>query len=224
MRQTRCGYPPSRWPFDCRGANFVNGETTGTLKSVVVGDTIYFLVQYADPTSSLQRGPFQKQADGTWKKLVDPANKGGDENVYYEDKWAMIWNINNSIAGFNEARLRRGLPCRRGQAFRQQVHREEGEIGDMWHMKGSRTAPVGLVDDQYVDHTRYDPQKSPNAGRKSDPGGPEYESMKVVGGKPEFMSKDARPGNAGGRFYVVKGDEVAFDDSKFKAGDEIASI
>ena len=48
--------------------------------------------------------------------------------------------------------------------------------------------------------------------------------MKVVGGKPEFMSKDARPGNAGGRFYVVKGDEVAFDDSKFKAGDEIASI
>ena len=205
------------------GANFVNGETTGTLKSVVVGDTIYFLVQYADPTNSLRRGPFQKQADGTWKKLVDPANKGGDENVYYEDKWAMIWNINNSIAGFNERGC--GVTCHAGEGkpFGNKYTAKEGEIGDMWHMKGSRTAPVGLVDDQYVDHTRYDPQKSPNAGRKSDPGGPEYENMKVVGGKPEFMGKDARPGNAGGRFYVVKGDEVAFDDSKFKAGDEIAS-
>ena len=42
----------------------------------------------------------------------------------------------------------------------------------MWHMKGSRTAPLGHVDDQYADHTRYDPKTSPNAGRKSDPGGP----------------------------------------------------
>jgi hypothetical protein len=43
----------------------------------------------------------------------------------------------------------------------------------MWHMKGSRTAPLGKVDDQYLDHTRYDPKTAPNAGRKSDPGGPE---------------------------------------------------
>ena len=205
------------------GANFVNGETTATLKSVVVGDTIYFLVQYADPTNSLRRGPFQKQADGTWKKLVDPADKGGDENVYYEDKWAMIWNINDSIAGFNERGC--GVTCHvgEGKPFGNKYTAKEGEVGDMWHMKGSRTAPVGLVDDQYLDHTRYDPQKSPNAGRKSDPGGPEYMNMKVVSGKPEFMSKDARPANAGGRFYVIQGEEVAFDDSKFKAGDEIAS-
>ena len=37
------------------------------------------------------------------------------------------------------------------------------------------------------------------------------------------MNKDAKPANAGGTYYIVKGDEVPFDDSKFKAGDEVAS-
>ncbi len=38
------------------------------------------------------------------------------------------------------------------------------------------------------------------------------------------MNRDAKAANAGGTFYIKKGDEVAFDDSKFKAGDEVASI
>jgi hypothetical protein len=67
---------------------------------------------------------------------------------------------------------------------------------DMWHMKGSRTAPLGFVDDQYTDDTRFDAQKSPNAGRKSDPGDPEYANLKVVTGRPEFMNKDGKPANA----------------------------
>jgi Ethylbenzene dehydrogenase len=205
------------------GENFAKGETTATLKSVVVGDTIYFLVQYADPTNSVRRGPLQKQADGTWKKLVAPTNKGGDETVYYEDKWGIIWNSNNSIAGFNQQGC--GVTCHvgEGKPFGNKYTAKEGELGDMWHMKGSRTAPVGLVDDQYLDHTRYDKEKSPNAGRKSDPGGPEYTNLKIVNGKPEFMNPDGKPGNAGGKFYVIKGQEVPFDDSKFKAGDEVAS-
>ena len=93
----------------------------------------------------------------------------------------------------------------------------------MWHMKGSRTGPLGYVDDQYADNTRYDPKASPNAGRKSDPGGPEYGNMKVVNGKPEFMNKDGKAANAGGTYYVIDGNQVPFDDSKFKAGDEVAS-
>jgi hypothetical protein len=60
----------------------------------------------------------------------------------------------------------------------------------MWHMKGSRTAPLGFVDDQWLDHTRYDPKTSPNAGRKSDPGGPEYKGFGAgENGKPQFMNK-----------------------------------
>lgn len=208
------------------GANFGGkGETTATLKAVYSGDMVYFLIQYADPTNSLRRGPLQKQADGSWKKLSDPANKGGDDNVYYEDKWSIIWNINNSIAGFDKMGC--GAFCHAGEPgkpYGNKYTAKEGELGDMWHMKGMRTAPLGNVDDQYLDHTRFDAQKSPNAGRKSDPGGPEYANMKVVNGKPEFMNKDAKPGNAvGGLYYVVEGTQVPFDDSKFKAGDEVAS-
>jgi len=207
------------------GRNFAGGkgETTVTLKAVYAGDMVYFLIQYADPTDSQRRGPFQKQADGSWKKLADPADKGGDDNVYYEDKWAMIWNINNSIAGFNERGCAVACHVGEGKPFGNKYTAKEGELGDIWHMKGSRTAPLGNVDDQYLDHTRYDAQKEPNAGRKSDPGGPEYRAMSLVNGRPPFMNKDGRAANAGGTYYIVDGTQVPFDDSKFKAGDEVAS-
>ncbi len=206
------------------GMNFGGkGETTATLKAVYSGDTLYMLVQYRDPTDSRRRGPYQKQADGSWKKLVDPADKGGDDNVYYEDKWAMLWPINNSVKGFETKGCAVTCHVGEGKPFGNKYTRSEGEILDMWHMKGSRTAPFGFVDDQYTDHTRYDPKASPNAGRKSDPGGPEYSSFPLENGKPKFMHRDGKPANAGGTYYIKSGEEVPFDDSRFKPGDEVAS-
>ncbi len=209
------------------GVNFGGkGESMATLKAVYSGDTLYMLVQYTDPTNSVRRGPYQKQADGSWKKLVDPADKGGDDNIYYEDKWAMIWPVGNSIKGFNEQGC--AVLCHEGQGkpYGNKYTPGEGQVGDIWHMKGSRTGPLGNVDDQYVDHTRYDPKASPNAGRKSDPGGTqgEYNGFSLVNGKPQFMNRDGKPGNGGGKYYITRGDEVAFDDARFKAGDEVASF
>ena len=77
------------------GKNLPGGSTEVTLRSVYAGDTIYFLVQYKDATDSVKRGPWVKQADGSWKQLKDPTDKGGDNNLYYEDKMAMIWNISS---------------------------------------------------------------------------------------------------------------------------------
>jgi hypothetical protein len=206
------------------GENFGGkGSTTATLKAVYSGDMLYMLVQYADPTNSVRRGPFQKQADGSWKKLVAPNNKGGDENIYYEDKWAFLWPIDNSVKGFAQSGCMVSCHLGEGKPFGNKYTASAGEIFDMWHMKGSRTAPVGYVDDQYCDDTRYDAQKSPNAGRKSDPGGPEYGNLKVVNGRPEFMNKDGKAANAGGSYYVIDGNQVPFDDAKFKPGDEVAS-
>jgi hypothetical protein len=206
------------------GMNFKNGETTVTLKAVVVGDTIYFLLQYDDPTNSVQRGPFQKQADGSWKKLKDPKDAGGDDNVYYEDKWSLMWNVNDSVAGFNQngcaVMCHAGEP---GKPYGNKYTAKEGEIADMWHMKGSRNGVFGFVDDQYTDSTRFDPKTSPNAGRKGDPGGPDYKAFGLVNGKPEFMNKDGKAANAGGTYWIKDGDQIAFDDSKFKAGDEVSS-
>src|SRR5262249_28792333 len=52
------------------GANFKDGKTTASIKAVYSGDMFYMLVQYDDPTQSIRRFPYQKQADGSWKKLV----------------------------------------------------------------------------------------------------------------------------------------------------------
>lgn len=47
--------------------------------------------------------------------------------------------------------------------------------------------------------------------------------MKVANGMPELMNKDAKPGNAGGLYFVLDGTGVPFDSTKFKAGDDVAS-
>jgi hypothetical protein len=207
------------------GMNFAGGkgETTATIKAVYSGDMVYFLIQYDDPTNSVRRGPYQKQADGSWKKLKDPKDQGGDDNVYYEDKWAMIWNINNSIFNFDKKGCAVACHVGEGKPFGNKYLATAGQMGDMWHMKGSRTAPLGKVDDQYLDHTRYDAKLAPNAGRNSDPGGPEYKGFGLVNGQPQFMNKDAKPLNGGGTAYIVDGTQAPFDNSKFKAGDEVAS-
>ena len=206
------------------GANFSGGkgETTGTLKAVYTGDMMYMLIQYQDPTNSVRRGPYQKQADGSWIQLKDPQNKGGDDNVYYEDKWAFLWPV-GTVRNFEKQGCTVACHVGEGKPYGNKYTRDEGEILDMWHFKGMRNAQLGWVDDQYTDHTRYDPQKSPNAGRKGDPGGPDYAAFPLENGKPKFMNKDGKAANAGGRYYIAKGDEVPFDDGKFKAGDEVAS-
>ncbi len=205
------------------GANLVGGETTGTLKAVYAGDTLYMRVQYKDPTNSMRRIPFQKQADGSWKQVTDPKDKGGDNNLTYEDKWAMIWPIDNSIKGFEDQGC--AVVCHEGEGkpYGNKYTRNPGEVGDMWHMKSVRTIPMGYVDDQYVDHTRFSPQTR-NAGRKSDPGtaSGEYTALKLVDGKPPVMNRDGKPANAGGTYYIRRGDEVPFVD-RFKPGDELAA-
>ena len=208
------------------GANFDKGATEVKLKAVYTGDTLYMLLQYADPTQSVRRSPYVKQPDGSWKKLVDPDDKGGDNNKYYEDKFALIWNINNSIKGFDTqgcfATCHAG---EQGKPYGNKYTASEGELGDIWHMKSVRTGYIGQIDNQYVDNTRYDKDKAPEAGRKSDAKtGGGYEDIKLVNGKPEFMNKSGKVANKGGTYYLPAEDKAAFDDSKFVPGDDVASI
>ena len=158
------------------GANFGakpgdKGESKVTLRAAYTADMLYMLVQYTDPTNSVRRGPYQKQADGSWKKLKDPADKGGDDNVYYEDKWAMLWPVNEATAKqFDKEGC--AMACHEGQTkpYGNKYTNLPDQLLDMWHMKGQRTGPNGFLDDQYTDSTRYDPKTAPNAGRKGDPG------------------------------------------------------
>ena len=204
------------------GANLPGGATEVTLQAVYTDDEIFLLAQWSDKTKSERRGPWKKQADGSWDKLKDPNDKGGDSNQYYEDKLAFIWNIN--VAGFDVAGCM--VACHAGEAgkaFGNKYTANPGELADIWHWKGVRTGPVGQVDDQYLDNTRYDKDKSPEAGRKSDP--------KTAGGYVDNVSDDKKTPKFGAKgnkpappYWILDQDKEPFDNSKYKPGDEVAGM
>lgn len=212
-----------------KGVNFKDnkGETTGAVQAAYDANNVYMRIVYDDPSLSVRRSPFVKGADGKWTKLSDPDDKGGDNNKFYEDKLALIWNINHSIFGFDEkfgcqASCHAGEP---GKPYGNKYTEDDEELGDVWHMKYVRGGVLGQIDNQYLDATRWDKEKSPDAGRKSDPKtGGGYANMKLVDGKPEFMNKDGKAANKGGTYWLEPKDKAPFDDSKFVAGDEVASI
>lgn len=207
-----------------KGANFNKGATDATLQVAYDKENLYMLLSFDDKTLSVQRSPYQKQADGSWTKMKDPEDKGGDNDVYYEDKFAVQWNM--SVVGFEKFGC--AISCHGGEPgkpYGNKYNEEAGELADMWHSKWVRMGHLGQLDDGYVDHTRFDATKEKNAGRKTDPKtGGGYEDNKLVNGKPEFMSKDGKPANKGGTYWLLAENKVPFDDSKFKAGDEVASI
>jgi hypothetical protein len=205
------------------GAN--ESDTTVMLQSVHSGDMVYFLLTWADPTESFIRAPWEKQADGTWMMVEDPDDRGGDNNTVYEDKFSFIWNINDSIQGFEQAGCF-GL-CHAGEnsdvkPYGNKYTQTEGEIGDIWHWKSVRN--LNQVDDQYVDHTRYSAD-TPGAGRKSDPKTTDGYVDNVTEDKtlPAFMPPDggAKDGSPG---YILDEEKVPFDDALFEAGDRVPSI
>jgi hypothetical protein len=209
-----------------KGSNLMDGKSSGSLKAARVGDSLYLLLQYQDPTHSVRRGPFVKQADGSWKKLKDPDDKGGDNNKYYEDKAAFIWPIANSIPDF--AKDGCFAACHDDEPpkpFGNKYTENPGELGDIWHLKSVRTGVVGQSDDQWLDHTRFDPEKAKGAGRHSDKkDGGGYKNIELKDGKPEFMHKDGLAANKGGTYWLKSADAVPLDDSRFQPGDELASI
>lgn len=209
--------------FDvAKGANM--GETTINIQSLYTDDTIYFLLSWADPTESFIRSPWVKQADGTWAKLKDPDDKGGDNNLYYEDKMAFIWTINNSIPKFERTGCNTACHTKGKDAEVKPYgnkYTEEG-TGDIWHWKSVRT--LNQMDDQYLDSTQWSAD-TPEAGRHSDPkdgGGyvdnqTEDKSMPMWMG-PEGFPKDGSPG------FILDDEKAPFDDALFVAGDMLPGI
>ncbi len=203
------------------GKNLPGGSTEVTLRAVHTGDTVYFLMQYKDPTQSFQRSPWVKQADGSWKQLTDPDDKGGDNNKYYEDKVALIWNISSPT--FEAKGCMAACHTGEGKPFGNKYLPNPGEKADIWHWKSVRTGSVGQIDDQYLDATRYDAEKAKEAGRKSDPktGGGYVDNVSDDKKGPKFALKGNKPAPP---YWIVDGEKEPFDDSKYKAGDEVPSI
>jgi hypothetical protein len=203
------------------GRNLPGGATEATLRAQYTADTVHFLVQYKDPTQSFRRSPWVKEADGSWKKLRDPADKGGDNNQVYEDKLGMIWNI--SSAAFEQRGCMAACHTGEGKPFGNKYLPSAGERADIWHWKSVRTGSVGQIDDQYLDGTRYDKDKTPNAGRKTDPktGGGYVDNVTDDKKGPKF----ALPGNKPAPpYWILDAQKEPVDDTKYKAGDEVPGI
>ncbi len=202
------------------GAN--QGSHDVTLRAVYMTDSVYFFAEWNDSTESLRRFPWQKQADGSWKQLA--AGATNDENTYYEDKLAMIWDIN--ITGFQQAGC--FAACHAGESpsgspYGNKYTPNPGELGDIWHWKSVRTGSVGQMDDQYLDSTRYNKDTAPEAGRKSDD--------KTAGGYVDNKTQDGKlpafglPGNkTAPPYWIQDSEKVAFDTNAYKANDEVPGI
>lgn len=170
------------------------------------------------------RSPWVKQEDGSWSKVTDPDDFGGDNNVYYEDKMAFIWPINNSIPRFE--RMGCFTACHNEEddltPYGNKCTEEEGELGDIWHWKSVRN--LNQVDDQYLDSTRWS-EETPGAGRHSDPkedGG--YVNNEVEEkSQPMRMGPDGYPRD-GSPGYILDAAKQKFDDSLFAPGDMIPGI
>jgi hypothetical protein len=86
-----------------------------------------------------------------------------------------------------------------------------------------RTGSVEEVDDQYVDSSRHDQDKAPEAGRKSNPktGGGYTNNVSEDKNEPKF----ALPGNKPGPpYWILEPETVPFDNAKYKANDEVPGI
>ncbi len=201
-------------------------KTTVTLKSLYDQQYIYVLVQYEDPTQSFQRLPWVKQPDGTWKPL-QKKDSTGHENTYYEDKLAILWNINT--ANFDKKGCEVACHKARGGKIagipdtspgRMYTNRP-GETIDMWHWKSVRTDPVGQLDDQYIDATR-DPKLNADWGRHGDvkTGGGYANNVNKDKTGPAFMNK---PGSDAPRYWILPELKTEFADT-FKPGDVVPGI
>jgi len=214
---------------------FGNFGTDVKIKAVYTADEVYFLVTYADPTESFFRSPWQKQADGSWKKITDPADKGGDNNAVYEDKMAFIWPI-GTVKNFETAGC--FVACHAGENSDIKPFGNKylpaGEKADIWHWKSIRN--LNQIDDQWLDSTKIDTSspeaqaKTIEAGRHSDPkekGGyadnfaskPDpADSTKTVPDKtlPGFTSPniDMTTGAPG---YILDSEKVALDQAALDA-------
>jgi len=196
-------------------------STDVTIKSLYDDKHVYFLISYKDPTKSLERFPWVKQADGSWKKLANKDSTGHD-NTYYEDKLAMFWNINTKGFEADGCMIACHLDEKGDTSPGRKYTETAGETIDMWHAKYVRTMPMGMFDDQHVDNNT-DPKVNAGWGRRNDtaPKGGGYKNNDTADKKgPAFMN--LKP-DADDKYYVIPSKKIPFVDT-FKEGGVVPGI
>lgn len=123
------------------GCGFDGGHTTVRVQAFHDGRELFMRVRWDDPVEDRRYWPWRKKGDG-WERLVTDPN---DEQVYYEDKFSMIFPAEKSIAF---ARIGCALYCH-VDSERAYGYKASNHVVDVWHWKATRTDPMGIVDDKY---------------------------------------------------------------------------
>jgi len=135
-----------------------------SMKSLHNDTDIFFLYQWTgDKEESQARQSWYYNADeGMW--MQKPKYKTDEYyGPTYEDKFAVIWEIGDSIEGFDENGC--AILCH-GE---KKATNAEGETADIWHWKSDRTGPVNQIDDKWLGF-------SDGNGRNADEGTGAYSS------------------------------------------------
>jgi hypothetical protein len=202
------------------GANASASEVT--VRSVYHGSRVYFLFSWNDPTQSMLYQPWEKQPDGSWKRVVGAGNAGGDENQFAEDKIALMWPASNNLEDFASQGC--GGACHTGEnpetkAYGNMYLPEEGQVADLWVWKSVRN--TGQMDDLSLDSTRYS-NDQPAAGREGDPSDGGGYSTNASGEVPEFMLHGDDVSGLPG--FILDSEKEAFDDNRFAPGNRIPAF
>jgi len=143
-----------------------------TMKAQYDDEYVYFLAQWKDTNLSKDRDTWYfDAASSLWKQESNKPVFDGEtktREAFYEDKFAMLFNVNESVPGWAAetcyASCHTGLT--EAENYVRHYTEEAGQAVDMWHWKMARTNYYGTFDDQ----NQTDVKGADSNGRHSDGG------------------------------------------------------
>jgi len=142
------------------GHGFNAGRTEVTLKAMYSAEELFVLAEWQDAEENIEYWPWRRTADG-WEHLVTNPK---DEQVYYEDKFALLFPIDPDVM-FEQFGCAIHCHQTKSMPFGLKGTDEDHPL-DVWHWKASRTDPAGYVDDKFWQGRD---MTAKEGGRKADP-------------------------------------------------------
>jgi signal transduction histidine kinase len=138
----------------------ITGTVDVTLKALYDENYIYIYATWPDPTENDIRDMWIYSADEGWRRW----SEAGNAMAKNEDRLLFLWNIDESVEGFNVAGC--AITCH-GDRHHTNA---DGERTDTWQWKASTTNPVGLTEDKYWDNIVEEgtDREAKEAGRHND--------------------------------------------------------
>jgi len=154
---------------------YVGNKYDAIVRAQYDDEYVYLLAEWRDPNESQSRDTWYfDAASSLWKQESNKPvfNDAGEKtrDAFYEDKFAMLFNVNESVPGWAAetcyASCHTGLTEDEGYA--RHYTQAAGEAVDMWHWKMARTNFYGTFDDQ--NQTNVFVEGEGKNGRHSDAG------------------------------------------------------